>query len=68
MTAPTSSKAMISQDKLSELQGKEDSTGDSSVKNKTTGSPVKTEEGENFVVSLPTSLIHLFFSPINTFS
>jgi len=52
---------MISQDKLSELQGTEKSTEDSSVRKKTTDSPVKTEEeGENFVDSLLTSLF--FFS------
>lgn len=63
MTAPTSSRAMISQDKLSELQGTENSTDDSSVKKKTTDSPVKTEEeGGKFVDSLPTSSIQHFFS------
>ncbi|KAL0662661.1 hypothetical protein Bca4012_099498 [Brassica carinata] len=43
LKSPTSSRAMISQEKLSELQGTEDTTDYSSIKKKTTDSPVKTE-------------------------
>lgn len=47
---------MISQEKLSELQGTEGTTDYSSIKKKTTDSPVKTE-GENLVVFLLNSLV-----------
>lgn len=68
MTAPTSSRAMISQDKLSELQGTEDSTNNSSVKNKVTEEDENS--GEIFLLSLlPRLLIHrFFFPPTNTLS
>ncbi|KFK34600.1 hypothetical protein AALP_AA5G166700 [Arabis alpina] len=68
MTAPTSSRAMISLDKLSELQGTEDTTEISSIKNKTTDSPVKTEEDENSgKMVLPFKPLTVTFQELNYF-
>ncbi|XP_010515840.1 PREDICTED: ABC transporter G family member 37 isoform X2 [Camelina sativa] len=68
LKSPTSSKAMISQEKLFELQGKEDSTGDSPVKHKTTGSPVKTNEDENTgKMVLPFKPLTVTFQDLNYF-
>ncbi|AEE79095.1 ABC transporter-like protein [Arabidopsis thaliana] len=65
LKSPTSSRAMISQDKLSELQGTEKSTEDSSVRKKTTDSPVKTEEEDKMV--LPFKPLTVTFQDLNYF-
>lgn len=69
MTAPTSSRAMISQEKLSELQGTEDTTDNSSIKKKATDSPVNTEEEDETSgdISLPTPTILSIFLPLILF-
>ncbi|XP_010529759.1 PREDICTED: ABC transporter G family member 37 isoform X2 [Tarenaya hassleriana] len=50
LKSPTSSRAMISQEKLSELRGTKESRDDSPVKNKTRDSPVKTDDSHGRMV------------------
>ncbi|CAH2064224.1 unnamed protein product [Thlaspi arvense] len=68
LKSPTSSRAMISQEKLSELQGTEDTTDDSSIKKKTTDSPVKTEQDDHSgKMVLPFKPLTVTFQELNYF-
>ncbi|KAL1195827.1 ABC transporter G family member 37 [Cardamine amara subsp. amara] len=68
LKSPTSSRAMISQDKLFELQGTEDSTDNSSVKSKVTDSSVNKEEDENSgKMVLPFEPLTVTFQDLNYF-
>ncbi|KAL0866501.1 hypothetical protein Bca101_045619 [Brassica carinata] len=65
LKSPTSSRAMISQEKLSELQGTEDTSDSSSIKKKTTDSPVNTENAGKMV--LPFKPLTVTFQELNYF-
>ncbi|CAH8313801.1 unnamed protein product [Eruca vesicaria subsp. sativa] len=64
LKSPTSSRAMISQEKLSELQGTEDTRDHSSINKKTTDSPTKTDSFVENLVGLTTGKMVLPFKPL----
>ncbi|CAA7046262.1 unnamed protein product [Microthlaspi erraticum] len=69
LKSPTSSRAMISQEKLSELQGTEDTTDNSLIKKKATDSPVNTEEEDDNSgkMVLPFKPLTVTFQELNYF-